>query len=81
MGDFAVILDNNGNVFICSCLCVGVGKCDCVATDGFFRYGKIAAIISKRQLPLVSGVFGNRGQPSVGLSVHSGRCEEDSVQI
>ena len=79
------VAKQDGNILIAVRFRAGIGNLYGAArrccNSLIARYGKAAAAVPQRQLPLVSAVFGNRGQPSVGLSAHGGRCKKDRVQI
>ena len=87
IGRVAVIInEQSGNIFVCTGFraCVGYIYGAALGVGGNRRGGnsKVAAVaVLQRQLPFVSGVFGNFGQSSVGLSTHGGRCKKDRVQI
>ena len=87
----------NGDIFICSGGCPGVIQRNGIAglaAGGFFRYGKIAAIIQKRQLPFAAVIIANFKNRVGGFAAlitaagsggdfaaYGGRCEEDRCQI
>ena len=80
------VQNHGGNVFVCAGLSAGIANLYRSASGvrrkicGGHSEAAAAAVL-QRQLPLVSGIFVNFGQPAGRLAAHSGGCKEDRAQI
>ena len=75
------VCNQEGNIFVGAFLCAAVINGYRISRALHIPYGEsVPTAVLEGELPLIAAVILNLLQP-IGLAPHSGRCEEDSVQI